>query len=91
MKVKDRVKALKQAYDQLLLALTEPVDMKEVDPEKRKTAMAIYRLAQEDSRKIFDELTELEGLVLVTVEEADIIALNKETKHTGLSPEQRSR
>ena len=90
MKVKERVEALEAGYHQLMSALKEKVDSKEVDPEKRKAAMALYRLAQEDSRKIWDELLELKGLVLVTQEEADEIALNKSSNKTaGLSPEQR--
>ena len=90
MKVNERIEALEEAYKQLMNALKEKVDSKEVDPEKRKAAMALYRLAQEDSRKIWDELIELKGLVLVTQEEADEIAETRSlNKSVGLSPEQR--
>lgn len=89
MKVKERIEALESAYDQLLNALKEKVDTKEVDPEKRKTAMAIYRLAQEDSKKIFEELIELKDLKLVTTEDAELIDLHKPVSSSGLSPEQR--
>ena len=91
MKVKDRIKALECAYAQLMDALQEKVNQKEVDPEKRKAAMALYRLAQEDSRKIWDELLELKGLVLMTVEDADFVSLHKESNSSGLSPEQRAK
>lgn len=92
MKVKDRIKALDSAYMQLMNALEAEVDQDEVEPEKRKIAMSMYRLAQEDSRKIFDELVELKGLRLVSAEEADAIEINRVAKKTGgggLSPEDR--
>lgn len=92
MKVEDRITALESAYDQLIGALKMKVDQDEVDPEKRKAAMALYRLAQEDSRKIFDELAELKGLTLVSLEDADELEEFKaQNRSSGLSPEQRMR
>lgn len=89
MKLETRIKALESAYDQLIAALNEKLDTKEVEPEKRKTAMSMYRQAQEDSRKMFDELIELKELVLVTKEEFDLIELHRPKRSAGLSPEER--
>lgn len=93
VKVK-RIKALKNAYEQLETVLTEKVDWSgEVDPEKRKIALSAYKQAAEDSKTILHEIIELEGKMIIDVTEYESLVANKDlvikVKQKGLSPEQR--
>lgn len=92
MDVKIRLEALKSAYEQQISALKEKLDTKEVDPEKRKAAMALYKQAAEDSRYIWDEIMELEGMVLVDSKEYEelLSTTTLKTKKGMMTPEQRN-
>ena len=62
-KQKDLLKSLDNAYTQQLKALSEKLDPKEVDPEKRKTALALYRQAADDAEAILQHMIKLEELL----------------------------
>ena len=62
-KQKDLLKALGNAWRQQIKALEERLDPKEVDPEKRKTALALYRQAADDAGAILEQMRALEELL----------------------------
>ncbi len=54
------MKALENAYSQQVRALNEKLDPKEVDPERRKIALALYRQAADDAESILGQMSMLE-------------------------------
>lgn len=57
------LKALDNAYQQQIKALSEKLDPKEVDPEKRKAALALYRQAADDAESILVQMHNLTALL----------------------------
>lgn len=80
-----RLTALENAYEQLIIALSEELDPSEVDPEKRKAAMALYKQAAEDSDYI------LRLIIALKEEQGEEIVKQKkvERKEFNGSPESR--
>lgn len=62
-KQKELLDALENAYKQQIKALSEKLDPKEVDPEKRKIALALYRQAADDAGAILEQMRQLEELL----------------------------
>ena len=62
-KQKELLSALDNAYKQQVKALNEKLDPKEVDPEKRKTALALYRQAADDAESILAQMLQLDALL----------------------------
>ena len=91
MDIQDRKEALKNAYTQLVGALSEKLETDKVDPEKRKTAMSMYKQAAEDSKVLWEEILELEGKIIVDEEEYnELLESSPKTRSKGLlSVEQR--
>lgn len=94
MDIKKRQKALKAAYEELEKMLTSTLNSKEVDPEKRRAAASMYKLAAEDSKMLWNEILELEGKVIVDLKDHKEIIKHREAKSKeksgGLSPEART-
>lgn len=83
---KERLLALKHAYDQLIIALNQPLPKNkagkiEVDPEKMKNALLAYEAASDVSDKILKQMMELM--------EEDGTLVKKKKVSKALSPESR--
>ena len=68
-KQQELLKALDNAYKQQVKALNEKLDPSEVDPEKRKTALALYRQAADDAESILIQISTLDALLNAKPEE----------------------
>ena len=58
-KKEDRLKALENAYNELIKVLNKKLDVNEVDPEKMKVSLSAYRQAADDSHAIYLQIVEL--------------------------------
>ena len=92
MDIKNRLKSLKNSYEQLEQALNRKIDYKEdVDPEKMKITLSFFKQAAEDSKYFLTEILELEDKVIVSKEDYERIKVIKSKKKSGgLSPEARN-
>lgn len=96
MNIENRIKSLRNAYDQLVKALDREMDYEaEIDPEKMKITLGFFELARKDSQAFLHEILELEGKVIV--DKADYEAIEKSKaeakrkKSGGLTPEARNK
>lgn len=78
---KKRIKSLENAYHELDKMLNVKMDPNLLDPEKRKAAASMYKLAAEDSDHILKQLQEL------MIEEGELV-VKKKSNMMALSPEQ---
>ena len=62
-KQEDRLKALDNAYIQLINVLNKKLDLSEVDPEKMKVSLSAYRQAADDSEAIYQQMVALEEML----------------------------
>ena len=62
-KQKERLKALENAYSQLINVLNKKLDLEEVDPEKMKVSLSAYRQAADDSNAIYQQMVELKDML----------------------------
>lgn len=58
-----RLKALDNAYTQLINVLNKKLDLNEVDPEKMKVSLSAYRQAADDSNAIYLQMVELQEML----------------------------
>ena len=62
-KQEERLKALENAYTQLINVLNKTLDLGEVDPEKMKVSLSAYRQAADDSEAIYQQMVNLTSML----------------------------
>ena len=81
----DRLKSLEKAYGELTKVLNNDLEVEGIDPEKMKIAASAYKLAADDSEFILKQMISL----LEEDSEETTTKVEKDTKSSGRSPEQR--